>query len=41
VAREAVSCCKQVSSIVVFENSCMYRHSDLLRHAKQFDEFQD
>jgi hypothetical protein len=41
VACEAVSCCQQVSSIVVFENSCMYRCSDLLRHTKRFDEFQD
>jgi hypothetical protein len=40
-ACEAVSCRQQVSSIVVFENSCMYRCSDLLRHEKRLDEFQD
>lgn len=40
-ACEAVSRRQQVSSIVVFENSCMYRRSDLLRHAKRLDEFQD
>jgi hypothetical protein len=29
---EAVSHHQQVSSIVVFKNSCMNHHSDLLRH---------
>jgi hypothetical protein len=33
-ACEVVSCCQQVSSIVVVENSCMYHHSDLLQYAK-------
>jgi hypothetical protein len=41
VACEAVSHHQQVSSIVVFENSCMYHRSDLLRHAKRLNEFQD
>ena len=40
-ACEAVSRRQQVSCTVVFENSCMYHCSDLLRHAKQRDEFQD
>jgi hypothetical protein len=41
VAREAVSHCQQVSSIVVFKNSCMYHCSDLLWHAMQLNKFQD
>jgi hypothetical protein len=41
VACEGVSRRQQVSSIVVFENSCMYCRSDLLRHAKRLGEFQD
>jgi hypothetical protein len=32
---------QQVSSIVVFENSCMYHRSDLLQHRKQLNKFQD
>jgi hypothetical protein len=32
---------QHISSIVVFENSCMYRCSNLLQHAKWLDEFQD
>ena len=40
-ACEVVSHHQQVSSIVVFKNSCMYHHSDLLRHAKWLDKFQD
>jgi hypothetical protein len=39
VACEAVSHHQQVSSIVVFEYSCMYHHSDLLWYAKRLDEF--
>jgi hypothetical protein len=31
-ACEVVSHCQQISSIVVFKNSCMYHHSDLLWH---------
>jgi hypothetical protein len=41
VAREAVSHCQQVSSIVVFKNSCMYHCLDLLRHAMWLNKFQD
>jgi hypothetical protein len=37
-----VSHCQQVSSIVVFENSCMYRClAYLLCHTKRLDKFQD
>jgi hypothetical protein len=40
-ASEAVSHCQQISSIVVFKNSCMYHQSDLLRYGKRLDKFQD
>jgi hypothetical protein len=41
VACEMVSHHQQVSSIVVFENSCMYHHLDLSLHTKRLDKFQD